>query len=328
MRVHLGSDHAGLELKDHLLELAHRPRPRAGRPRPVRLRRRWTTTRSSACARPRRWSPTRAAARQPRRGDRRLRQRRADRRQQGRGVRCRAGLVARRPRCSPASTTTPTSISVGGRMHTVEEMTRFVEVFLATPFSGEERHVRRIAHARRLRDRPASCRRCPSPPCGGGRRTMPEGHTLHRLAGELDAGVRRPSVRVSSPQGRFADSRGAARRRACSRAPRRGQAPVRRVRRRALRPRPPRPDRQVRRAPGVDEVPPPVGQVRLRLVADGRDPRRTPTCAAPSPATWSPREQRDAVVAQLGPGPAAPGRRPERAPGRGSGAAGRRSATC
>ncbi len=36
-------------------------------------------------------------------------------------------------------------ISVGGRMHTLEEMTRFVEVFLATDFSGEERHVRRIA---------------------------------------------------------------------------------------------------------------------------------------------------------------------------------------
>ncbi len=35
-------------------------------------------------------------------------------------------------------------ISVGGRMHTLEEMTRFVEVFLATPFSGDERHVRRI----------------------------------------------------------------------------------------------------------------------------------------------------------------------------------------
>ena len=35
-------------------------------------------------------------------------------------------------------------VSVGGRMHTVEEMTRFVEVFLATPFSGEERHARRI----------------------------------------------------------------------------------------------------------------------------------------------------------------------------------------
>jgi ribose 5-phosphate isomerase B len=36
-------------------------------------------------------------------------------------------------------------VSVGGRMHSLEDMTRFVEVFLAEPFSGEERHVRRIA---------------------------------------------------------------------------------------------------------------------------------------------------------------------------------------
>ena len=36
-------------------------------------------------------------------------------------------------------------ISVGGRMHSVEEMTRFIGVFLATPYSGEERHTRRIA---------------------------------------------------------------------------------------------------------------------------------------------------------------------------------------
>jgi len=35
-------------------------------------------------------------------------------------------------------------ISVGGRMHGLEDMTRFVEVFLATPFPGEERHARRI----------------------------------------------------------------------------------------------------------------------------------------------------------------------------------------
>lgn len=35
-------------------------------------------------------------------------------------------------------------VSVGGRMHPIEDMTRFVEVFLATPFSGEERHVRRL----------------------------------------------------------------------------------------------------------------------------------------------------------------------------------------
>ena len=36
-------------------------------------------------------------------------------------------------------------LSVGGRMHSVEDMTRFVEVFLGTPFSNEERHARRIA---------------------------------------------------------------------------------------------------------------------------------------------------------------------------------------
>lgn len=36
-------------------------------------------------------------------------------------------------------------ISVGGRQHSIEEMTRFIEIFLNTPFSGDERHVRRIA---------------------------------------------------------------------------------------------------------------------------------------------------------------------------------------
>ncbi len=35
-------------------------------------------------------------------------------------------------------------VSLGGRMHSLEELTRFVEVFLSTPFTGEERHVRRI----------------------------------------------------------------------------------------------------------------------------------------------------------------------------------------
>lgn len=35
-------------------------------------------------------------------------------------------------------------VSVGGRMHSLEDMTRFVEVFLTTPFSGAERHVRRL----------------------------------------------------------------------------------------------------------------------------------------------------------------------------------------
>ena len=35
-------------------------------------------------------------------------------------------------------------VSVGGRMHSLDDMTRFVEVFLTTPFPGDERHVRRI----------------------------------------------------------------------------------------------------------------------------------------------------------------------------------------
>jgi ribose 5-phosphate isomerase B len=36
-------------------------------------------------------------------------------------------------------------VAVGARMHAIEEATRFVEVFLSTDFTGEERHVRRIA---------------------------------------------------------------------------------------------------------------------------------------------------------------------------------------
>jgi ribose 5-phosphate isomerase B len=43
-------------------------------------------------------------------------------------------------------------VSVGGRMHTVEEMTRFIGIFLDTPFSGEERHVRRIAELTRYEE--------------------------------------------------------------------------------------------------------------------------------------------------------------------------------
>jgi ribose 5-phosphate isomerase B len=35
-------------------------------------------------------------------------------------------------------------ISVGGRMHPLETATRFVELFVSTPFSGEPRHARRI----------------------------------------------------------------------------------------------------------------------------------------------------------------------------------------
>ncbi|CAN5191419.1 ribose-5-phosphate isomerase [soil metagenome] len=35
-------------------------------------------------------------------------------------------------------------VSVGGRMHTLEDLTRLVEVFLTTEYSQEDRHSRRI----------------------------------------------------------------------------------------------------------------------------------------------------------------------------------------
>src|SRR2546423_794750 len=35
-------------------------------------------------------------------------------------------------------------ISIGARMHTEDEATKFVEAFIATAFSNEERHIRRI----------------------------------------------------------------------------------------------------------------------------------------------------------------------------------------
>lgn len=36
-------------------------------------------------------------------------------------------------------------IAIGARQHTVDEAVSFIDSFIATPFSGEERHVRRIA---------------------------------------------------------------------------------------------------------------------------------------------------------------------------------------
>lgn len=35
-------------------------------------------------------------------------------------------------------------ISIGARQHPVEDAIRFIDLFIATPFTGDERHVRRI----------------------------------------------------------------------------------------------------------------------------------------------------------------------------------------
>jgi ribose 5-phosphate isomerase B len=57
-------------------------------------------------------------------------------------------------------------ISVGGRMHSLEEMTRFIGLFLDTAFTGEERHVRRIGM---LADYETSGQLPPLPPSAAGR---------------------------------------------------------------------------------------------------------------------------------------------------------------
>ena len=35
-------------------------------------------------------------------------------------------------------------VSIGARQHSEDEAIRLIEIFLETPFSGDERHVRRI----------------------------------------------------------------------------------------------------------------------------------------------------------------------------------------
>ena len=93
-------------------------------------------------------------------------------------------------------------IGIGGRMHTVEDALAIVDAFLDTPWSGEARHQRRI-------DILAEYERTGEPPAPARHLGMPEGHTLHRLARLHQRRYAGAPVRVSSPQGRFAE--GAAR---------------------------------------------------------------------------------------------------------------------
>ena len=160
MRVHLGSDHAGFELKAHLIEWLQRPRLRGGRPRAGRVRP--VDDYPPYVLRGRRRG--RQRPRQPRHRDRRVRQRRGDRRQQGARRARRARVERRHGLARPRSTTTPTSWASAPGCTTLDEATRLVERFLTTPFSGDARHARRIAHDRRLREdrRPARAAAAPA----------------------------------------------------------------------------------------------------------------------------------------------------------------------
>ena len=129
---------------------------------------------------------------------------------------------------------------------------------------------------------------------------MPEGHTLHRLAGEIDDRFGGQVVGVSSPQGRFAEAAALLDGTRLVGAEAWGKHLF--VEFDA--------DRFVQVHLGLigafgisDGVPgPPVGQVRLRLVGGGERPsyadlRGATTCALLTG------EQREAVVARLGPDP-------------------------
>jgi endonuclease-8 len=140
---------------------------------------------------------------------------------------------------------------------------------------------------------------------------MPEGHTLHRLARELTDVFGAQQVRVGSPQGRFADAAGLLDGAELHSAEAWGKHlfigfPA---------------DRYVHVHLGlygtfdvhdlVSDVPPPVGQVRLRLVRlDGKayaDLRGATTCELVTTT------ERDAVVARIGPDPLRPDADPARA---------------
>jgi endonuclease-8 len=138
---------------------------------------------------------------------------------------------------------------------------------------------------------------------------MPEGHTLHRLAGELTAVFGGSRVQVGSPQGRFADSAAQLDGALLVDADAWGKQLFIRF----------EGERFVHVhlglygtfdvRDGVEEIPLPVGQVRLRLARPGAygDLRGATTCALVTAA------ERAAVVAKAGPDPLRDDADPERA---------------
>ena len=138
---------------------------------------------------------------------------------------------------------------------------------------------------------------------------MPEGHTLHRLADELNAAFGGQRVRVGSPQGRFADSAALIDGHTLVGADAWGKKLFVEFSN----------DRFVYVhlgliggfvvQAGVSEVPAPVGEVRLRITTPSAyaDLRGATACELVT------REQRDAAVARLGPDPLRADGDPDRA---------------
>ena len=253
MRVHLGSDHAGLELKDHLLGLAASTTATSPSTTARSSTTPSTTTPSSACAPPRAWPPSGPSGRDSLGvviGGSGNGEQMAANKVAGRPVR--AGVV-RGDRRLAREHNDANVVAVGGRMHSVDDMTRFVELFLTTPFTDDERHVRRIGQVadyeetRELPPLPESARG-PGPACLRATPSTGSPPTGRRCSRAAWSGC-------SSPQGRFADAAALLDGRELIGAEACGQAPLRRVRGRAVRPRPPRPDRHVRRSATAPEVP-------------------------------------------------------------------------
>ena len=160
MRVYLGSDHAGYELKQAIIEHLTMPPgtsrstavPSATTPR--------TTTRRSASPPRRRRSPTRAAWASCIGGS-------------GNGEQIAANKVPG-ARCALAWSVETASlarehnnaqlIGIGGRMHTDEEALTIVDAFLSTAWSKAPRHQRRIDILAEYERDPRARRRCPAPP--------------------------------------------------------------------------------------------------------------------------------------------------------------------
>ena len=138
---------------------------------------------------------------------------------------------------------------------------------------------------------------------------MPEGHTLHRLAHELNAAFGGQRVRVGSPQGRFADSAALIDGQTLVGADAWGKKLFVEF----------AGDRFVYVhlgliggfvvQAGVSEVPAPVGEVRLRITTPSAyaDLRGATACELVT------REQRDAAVVRLGPDPLRADGDPDRA---------------